>query len=207
MIIELLTPGVEHHDETGRALPAAAGQLEQTFRRRVEEQLVERGLIPQEQRVQRAGQSEDEVKVRDRQQPAQLLLQPMAGMAGLTTGTMPVPATQGQGLAVAAAPTPINGVPQRAGAAQAHALEKAPHARGQTRMSGQEIGQETAPDCAEVQPFRSARRQMLASRLHDPGRLRAGVGLQSGVIDQVQRRAHAVQARTGHVQIAGGGEE
>ena len=46
MIIELLTPGVEHRRQTRCALPATAGQLEQTLRRGVEEQFVERGLIP-----------------------------------------------------------------------------------------------------------------------------------------------------------------
>lgn len=92
VIEERLAPRVQYDGEAQLSAKFVAPELEQSGRGRVEEQVVTQSSILLNQWVERVGQREDHVEVRDRQQQIGLLFHPGATVYALARWAMPVAA-------------------------------------------------------------------------------------------------------------------
>ena len=88
------SPGVEHGGDADPCAQVAriGGDCQHRLGRRVEQQVIDRGLVVERDVGNLGGQSEDNVEVADRQQVCLTLGQPGACSGDLALGTVPVAA-------------------------------------------------------------------------------------------------------------------
>ena len=94
MMLEFLTPGMEHAEEAdfGAEMAGITGDFEQRFGTGPEQEIVDDLLVLQGQRGEPPRKGEDDMDVGDRQEFATPRLQPTVASGGLTLGTVSVPA-------------------------------------------------------------------------------------------------------------------
>ncbi len=94
MMLEFLTPGMEHAEEAdfGAQMAGITGDFEQRFGTGAEQEIVDDLLVLQGQRGELPRKREDDMDVGDRQEFATPRLQPTVASGGLTLGTVPIPA-------------------------------------------------------------------------------------------------------------------
>jgi hypothetical protein len=95
MVRHRRAPGVEHGgDADARAeMTSVGGDGEHRLGRRVEQQIIDDGLVVESDVGEFGGNAEDDVEVSDRQQVGLALGQPRARGSALALGAMPVAAT------------------------------------------------------------------------------------------------------------------
>ena len=88
------SPGVQHGGEAdaGAEMFGIGGDGRQRLGRRLEQQVVDGGLVLERDRRDRGRHGEDDVEIGNRQQLGVAVLQPSSGGGGLTLGTMAVAA-------------------------------------------------------------------------------------------------------------------
>ncbi len=96
MLIEILSPGVQHHGDTDFATEPAriAAELEQGLRGGFEQQIVDESGVALGERIEVMRECENEVPVVDVEESAALLLDPAGLFESLALGAMAV-ATRG----------------------------------------------------------------------------------------------------------------
>ena len=117
MMIEFLTPGMEHAEEAdfGAEMAGIARHFEQRFGTGPEQEIVDDLLVLQGQRGEPTRKGEDDMDVGGGQEFAAPRLQPTVASGGLTLGTVPIPAgIVGVGT-IPAAETPITVPAQSSG--------------------------------------------------------------------------------------------
>src|SRR4051794_18303101 len=94
MVLQVLTPGMEHSDETdlGAEVAGIGGDRAQGFSRRLEQDGVDRGLVLKSDFGGRRRQGEDDVKIRHRQQFGLPFSQPGGARRSLTFRAMSIAA-------------------------------------------------------------------------------------------------------------------
>ena len=94
MMLQFLTPGMEHAEEAdfGAEMAGIAGDFEQRFGTGPEQEIVDDLLVLQGQRGEPPRKGEDDMDVGGGQEFAAARLQPTVASGGLTLGTVPIPA-------------------------------------------------------------------------------------------------------------------
>jgi hypothetical protein len=98
VLLHLLTPGVEHAEEAdlGAETLGIASDFEHRFGAESEKHVVDEPFILKCERSQAAGERKDDVSVGGRQDFGSTRLDPALSGIGLTLGTMPVAACNGE---------------------------------------------------------------------------------------------------------------
>ena len=98
MMLQFLVPGVEHAEEAnlGAQMPGMASDFEQSLSAGTEQQIVEDLLVLQRQGGQKMRKGKDHVHVTGGQEFLPARLQPAVAGLGLTLGTVPISASNGE---------------------------------------------------------------------------------------------------------------
>ena len=119
MMRQCRAPGVEHGGDAdaGTKVPPVGGDGRRRFRRRAEQQVVDRRLVLERDVGDFGGQAEDHVEVADWQQVGLPRGQPLAGCGPLALGAMPVAAAVVGDAPMAAVLASLDVAPKSCGAA------------------------------------------------------------------------------------------
>ena len=98
MVLEFLTPGMEHAEEAdfGAEMAGITGDFEQRFGTGAEQEIVDDLLVLQGQRGEPPRKGEDDMDVGGGQEFAAARLQPTVASEGLTLGAVSIPARNGE---------------------------------------------------------------------------------------------------------------